>query len=167
MLLIQYTSMLITQSNFNQLSQKNQKGRDKSLYFAPSIDKLQQLPNAQYPSQIDGMPQYYYIKGSIARKFLFWPVGLTIYITRQNLLPQVVKDIKLQFKTLKLNDSIPKSRLQVYIYYTAFIRSSIKKYNFMEEDKHILYPIKYGIEGKEVQQNIDLRSALYLIIITL
>ena len=62
----------------------------------------------------------------------------------------MVKDIKSWFKTLRLNDSIPRGRLQVYIHYAAFIRSSMKKYDFIEKDKHILYPIKYKIEGKEV-----------------
>ena len=79
----------------------------------------------------------------------------------------MVKDVELWFKTLGLNDSIPRGRLQVYVCYTAFIRSSTKKYDFMEEDKCILYFIKYRIEGKEVWWNIDLKSALYFIITTL
>ena len=62
----------------------------------------------------------------------------------------MVKDIKSWFKTLGLNNSIPRGRLQVYMRYVAFIRSSTKKYNFIKEDKCILYPIKYGIEAKEV-----------------
>ena len=75
-------------------------------------------------------------------------MGLIIYITRQNLLPWVVKDVKLWLETLGLNDSIPGGRLQVYVYYLAFIRSSIKKYNFIEKDKDIFNPIVYGGEGK-------------------
>jgi len=34
--------------------------------------------------------------------------------------------------------------------YIAFIRSSTKKYDFTEEDKRILYPRKFEIEGKGV-----------------
>ena len=34
--------------------------------------------------------------------------------------------------------------------YLVFIRSSIKKYNFMDKDKDIFKPIKYKGEGKEV-----------------
>ena len=51
--------------------------------------------------------------------------------------------------------------------YIAFIRSSIKKYNFIDKNKDILKPIKYKREGKLVWWKIDLRLALYLIIITL
>ena len=51
--------------------------------------------------------------------------------------------------------------------YLAFIRFSIKKYNFIDKDKDILKPIKYEEEGKEAQQKMDLRLALYLIITTL
>ena len=50
--------------------------------------------------------------------------------------------------------------------YFAFIRSSIKKYNFIDKDKDILKPIKYKKEGKKVWWKIDLRSALNFIIIT-
>ena len=79
----------------------------------------------------------------------------------------MVEDVKLWFKTLGLNNFIFRGRLQVCVYHAAFIRSSIKKYDFMEEDKHILYFIKYGIEGKEIWWNMDPRLALYLIITTL
>jgi len=51
--------------------------------------------------------------------------------------------------------------------YLAFIRSSIKKYNFMDKDKDILKPIKYKREGNIVWWKMDLRLALYLIITTL
>ena len=51
--------------------------------------------------------------------------------------------------------------------YLAFIRSSIKKYNFINKDKDIFKPIKYKGEDKEVWWKIDLRLALYLIITTL
>jgi hypothetical protein len=34
--------------------------------------------------------------------------------------------------------------------YLAFIRSGIKKYNFIDKDKDILKPIKCKEEGKEV-----------------
>jgi len=34
--------------------------------------------------------------------------------------------------------------------YLAFIRSSIKKYNFINKDKDILKPIKCGREGEKV-----------------
>jgi hypothetical protein len=34
--------------------------------------------------------------------------------------------------------------------YSAFIRSGIKKYNFIDKDKDILKPIKCEEEGKEV-----------------
>ena len=54
----------------------------------------------------------------------------------------MVKDIKLWFKTLELGNSIPKSRLQVYMRYMVFIRFNIKKYNFIKEDKDIFNFIK-------------------------
>ena len=62
----------------------------------------------------------------------------------------MVKDIKLWFKTLELNDFIPRGKLQLYIHYSAFIKSSIKKYNIIDKDKDILKPIKYKGEGEEV-----------------
>jgi len=62
----------------------------------------------------------------------------------------VVKDVELWFKTLKLNDCIPGGKLQVRVHYLAFIRSSIKKYNFIDKDKDILKPIKCKGEGKKV-----------------
>ena len=43
----------------------------------------------------------------------------------------------------------------------------MKKNNFIKEDKSILYSIKYKTEGKGVQWNIDLKLALYFIIIAL
>ena len=46
----------------------------------------------------------------------------------------MVKDVKLWFKTLELNNFIPKGKLQVYIRYLAFIKSSIKKCNFIDKD---------------------------------
>ena len=51
--------------------------------------------------------------------------------------------------------------------YLAFIRSSIKKYDFTDKDKDILKPIKCEEEGKEIWWKKDLRLALYLIITTL
>ena len=113
------------------------------------------------------MPQCCCVKGSITRKFLYQLVRLTIYITRQNLLLQAVKDVKLQFKTLKLGNSIPRGRLQVRVYYTAFIRSSIKKYNFIKKDKDIVNFIKREKENKEGQWTMDPKSAVYFIITTL
>ena len=62
----------------------------------------------------------------------------------------MVEDVKLWFKTSELNDFIPKNRLQVCICHVAFIRSSIKKYDFIKEDKHILHFIKYKTKGKGV-----------------
>ena len=41
-----------------------------------------------------------------------------------------------------LGNFIPGGRLQVYIYYAAFIRSSIKKFNFIKENKdNLLTPL--------------------------
>jgi hypothetical protein len=60
----------------------------------------------------------------------------------------VVKDIKLWLKTLGLNNFISGGRLQVYICHLAFIRFSMKKYNFIEKDKDIFNPIVCGGEGK-------------------
>ena len=77
-------------------------------------------------------------------------MGLTIYITKQNLFPQVVKDVKSWFKTLGLNNFIPRGKLQVHVRYMAFIRFNIKRYNFIKEDKSILYPKKCEIKGKGV-----------------
>jgi SNF2-related domain len=165
MLLIWYTSVLITKINLDWLDWKNQKGKDESLHLAPSTDEHPQPPNARCPSQIDGMPQCCCVEGSIARTFLNRPVGPTIYITRQNLLPQAVEDVESWFETSGLNDSIPGGRLQVRVRHTAFIRSSTKKYDFTDEDKDILEPIKCERDGK-VWWKMDPRSASYLIITT-
>ena len=42
-----------------------------------------------------------------------------------------------------------------------------KKYNFTEKNKHIFCPIKYKIKGEIDWWTIDLKSALYFIIIIL
>ena len=62
----------------------------------------------------------------------------------------MVKDVESWFKTLELNNFIPRSKLQVHMRYLAFIRSSIKKYNFTDKDKDILKPIKCKREGNMV-----------------
>jgi hypothetical protein len=79
----------------------------------------------------------------------------------------VVENIKLWLKTLGLNDFIPGGRLQVCVYHLAFIKSSMKKYDFIEKDKNILNPIVCGREGKGTWWKMDLKLALYLIITTL
>jgi len=49
----------------------------------------------------------------------------------------------------------------------AFIRSNIKKYNFIEEDKNIFNFIKCKRENKESWWTMDLKLALYFIIMIL
>ena len=43
----------------------------------------------------------------------------------------------------------------------------MKKYNFIEENKYILRPIKHRLEDSVIYWTIDPRLVLYLIIITL